>query len=183
YIPQNLYQWLGAQAGAGDQAASGACAMAEQELAAGISFMNSRGLLHLDAHFGNILTDGQRLYFTDYGLAMSSGFELSRDEVGFFARHQTYDRCYTAAYLVHWLVTALHGAEDRDDRDALVRACAAGKYPAGLPEYVAAILTRHAPVAAVMSGFIREFAHQSRESPCPLEEIRQLDGMYSSSAC
>ena len=30
------------------------------ELAAGIAFLNGRGLLHLDAHFENILTDGRR---------------------------------------------------------------------------------------------------------------------------
>lgn len=42
--------------------------------------MNTRGLLHFDAHFENILTDGQRLFFADYGLAISSRFELSRDE-------------------------------------------------------------------------------------------------------
>ncbi|MFI7135214.1 hypothetical protein ACIBQ1_56840 [Nonomuraea sp. NPDC050153] len=34
--------------------------------------MNSRGLLHFDAHFENILTGGQRLYFADYGLAVSA---------------------------------------------------------------------------------------------------------------
>jgi hypothetical protein len=35
-----------------------------------------------------------------YGLAISSGFELSQDEPDFFDRHQVYDRCYTATYLV-----------------------------------------------------------------------------------
>jgi hypothetical protein len=100
--------------------------MVERELGAGPSFMNSRGLLHFDAHFENILTDGRRLYFTDYGLAISSQFELSQDEAGFFGRHQAYDRRYTATYLVNWLVTALYGyqKQDREGRHALVRAYA-----------------------------------------------------------
>jgi hypothetical protein len=80
---------------AGDEAADRACAMVKRELEPGISFMNARGLLHFDAHFENILTDGRRLYFTDYGLAISSGFELSEDESEFFARHESYDRCYS----------------------------------------------------------------------------------------
>lgn len=183
YIPQNLHQWLGTQVEAGDQAANRACAMAERELAAGTSFMISRGLLHFDAHFENILTDGQRLYFADYGLAISSGFELSQDEADFFDRHQTYDRCYTATYLVNWLVTALYGyqREDREGRHALVRAYAEGKRPTGIPEEAAAILARHAPIAAVMSDFNHKFQRQSRQTPYPLEEIRQLGGMYSSS--
>ncbi|MCL6299095.1 protein kinase family protein [Streptomyces kronopolitis] len=183
YIPQNLHQWLGTQVEAGDQTANRACAMVERELAAGTSFMNSRGLLHFDAHFENILTDGRRLYFADYGLALSSGFELSQDEAAFFDRHRTYDRCYTATYLVNWLVTALYGyqREDRQGRYALVRAYAEGKRPTGIPEEAAAILARHAPIAAVMSDFNRTFQRRSRRTPYPLEEIRRLGGICSSS--
>lgn len=70
YIPQNLHQWLGEQVDAGGEAADRACAMVERDLEAGTSFMNSRGLLHFDAHFENILTDGQRRFFADYGPAM-----------------------------------------------------------------------------------------------------------------
>lgn len=185
YIPENLHQWLGTQVEAGDETSNRACAMAERDLAAGTSFMNNRGLLHFDAHFENILTDGQRLYFADYGLAISSVFEMSQDEADFFDRHQAYDRCYTATYLVNWLVTALYGyqREDREGRYALVRAYAEGKRPAGVPEVAAAILARHAPIAAVMSDFNRKFQRQSRQTPYPLEEIRQLGGMYSSSIC
>ena len=65
YIPQNLHQWLSAQVEAGDEATDRACAMVEKNLAAGTSLMNARGLLHFDAHFENILTDGRRLYFAD----------------------------------------------------------------------------------------------------------------------
>ncbi|MFF3375878.1 protein kinase family protein [Streptomyces sp. NPDC002680] len=178
YIPQNLHQWLREQLDAGDQAADRACVMVERNLAAGTSFMNSRGLLHFDAHFENILTDGRRLYFTDYGLALSSRFELSQDEADFFDRHQTYDRCYTASYLVHWLLTAQYG-HDREDRFALVRACAEGRHPAGIPGAVpkeaAAIIARHASLALVMWDFIDELRHRRRSAPYPLEKIRRID--------
>ncbi|MFG2887914.1 hypothetical protein [Streptomyces sp. NPDC048248] len=179
YIPQNLHQWLGTRIAAEDHNASPACAMVEKELAAGISFINSRGLLHFDAHFENILTDGRRLYFADYGLATSSSFELSQDEADFLARHQSYDRCYTATYLVNWLVTALYGYQraDQEGRHALVRSYAEGKRPTGVPEEAAALLTRHAPIATVMSDFNRTFQRQNRQTPYPLEAIRQLSGM------
>jgi hypothetical protein len=188
YIPQNLHQWLGSQVAAGDLAVDRACAMVERELAAGVSFMNSRGLLHFDAHFENILTDGRRLYFADYGLAISSRFELSQDEVDFFGRHQVYDRCFTATYLVNWLVTALFGyeREDRDGRYALVRAFAEGRRPTGIPQGAAAILARHAPIAAVVSDFNLRFQRKSRQTPYPLEEIgrkiRRIDRTDSPSA-
>ncbi|MEU1485772.1 protein kinase family protein [Streptomyces sp. NPDC005752] len=176
YIPRNVHQWLGTQVEGGARAAGPACDMVERNLAAGTSFMNSRGLLHFDAHFENILTDGRRLYFTDYGLAVSSGFELSRVESDFFERHQTYDRCYTSTYFVNWLVTALFGyrREDGDGRYALVRAFAEGRRPTGIPEEAAAIIARHAPIAAVMSNFTRTFGRRSRQTPYPLEEIRRI---------
>ncbi|MFD0552635.1 protein kinase family protein [Streptomyces rectiviolaceus] len=175
YIPQNLHQWLGEQMGAGDGAADQACAMVERELETGTSFMNSRGLLHFDAHFENILTDGQRLYFADYGLAISSRFELSQEEFAFFDRHRAYDRCYSVSYLVNWLVTALYGY-GREDREAQVRAYAHGERPTGAPEAAAAILTRHAALTAVMADFFRELQRESRETPYPLEEIRRVGG-------
>src|SRR5882757_1017751 len=128
YIPRNVYQWLGEQLTAGDEAADRACAMVERELAAGTAYMNARGLLHFDAHFENILTDGQRLYFTDFGLALSSRFDLSPSETRFFLLHQTYDHCYTVSWLVNWLITALYGYE-RNERVALIHACADGEKP------------------------------------------------------
>ncbi|MFE7788570.1 protein kinase family protein [Streptomyces sp. NPDC057460] len=176
YIPQNLHQWLAHQMDADGEAADRACAMVERGLEAGTSFMNSRGLLHFDAHFENILTDGQRLFFADYGLAISSRFELSQEEVGFFDRHQTYDRCYSVTYLVNWLVTALYGY-GRDDREAQVRAYAQGEHPRGIPEAAAAILARHAPLTAVMADFFRKLQHESRETPYLLEEIRRIGRM------
>ncbi len=133
YIPQNLHQWLGTQVEAGDHTANRACAMVERELSAGTSFMNSRGLLHFDAHFENILTDGQRLYFADYGLALSSGFELSHDEADFFGRHQAYDRCYTA---LTWCTGWSPLCTDTRGRTA-TRWCVPtpdGRRPTGIPE-------------------------------------------------
>lgn len=175
YIPQNLHDWFGAQVDAGDEATESACAMVAKQLRAGTSFMNARGLLHFDGHFQNILTDGKRLYFTDFGLAISSRFDLSDEEAGFFAGHRTYDRCYTLTHLVIWLVTARYGYRG-DDRGAFVRACARGEPPTGVPPRVAAILTRHAPLAAVMTDFYREFHLESRQTPYPAAEIGRLLG-------
>lgn len=136
--------------------------------------MNSRGLLHLDAHFWNILTDGRRLYFADYGLALSEGFDLSPQEAAFFDQNQSYDRGFTATYLVNWLLYALYGPQDREARAAMAHAIAEGAPPEGIPEGAAAILRRHAPVAAAMSVFTQAFQQTSRTTPYPDEEIRRL---------
>ncbi|MFC1436154.1 protein kinase family protein [Streptacidiphilus sp. N1-3] len=175
YIPQNLHDWFGAQVKAGGEAAEKACAMVVSELQAGTSFMNARGLLHFDAHFQNILTDGERLFFADYGLAISSRFDLSKEEAEFFAAHQAYDRCYSVTHLVIWLATALYGYRG-EERRAFVRACAQGERPKRIPPQVAAILTRHAPLAEVMTDFYHTFQLESRQTQYPREEIRRISG-------
>jgi hypothetical protein len=175
YIPQNLHDWFGAEATAGDEAVERACAMVTRQLRAGTSFMNTRGLLHFDAHFQNILTDGRRLFFTDYGLAVSSRFDLSKDEADFFAEHRTYDRCYTLTHLVIWLITALYGYEG-EQRGAFLRACAQGERPTGIPPKAAALISRHAPLAAVMTDFYRRLQGESRQTSFPLEQIGSMGG-------
>lgn len=167
YIPQNLHDWLGAQIGSGDEAAERACAMVDDELKAGIAFMNDRGLLHFDAHFENILTDGHRLFFTDYGLAVSSRFDLARDEADFFDQHRTYDQRYAVTHLVNWLAVALYGYTP-EERKAFVHRCAQGMPPQGVPASIASLLVRYAPVAAVMGNFYREFQQESRAASPPL---------------
>ncbi|WP_285106358.1 protein kinase family protein [Promicromonospora sp. MEB111] len=172
YIPQNLHDWLDVQVRAGDEAAERACAMVDDELRAGLSFMNARGLLHFDAHFQNILTDGRRLYFADYGLAISSRFELTPGESDFFHEHQGYDRYYAATHLVNWLAVALYGFGP-EERRTFVRACAEGVSPERVPAALAAVMLRHAPVAAVVGDFYRAFQRESRSTPYPLEAIRR----------
>ncbi|WP_218021605.1 hypothetical protein [Nocardia acidivorans] len=128
--------------------------------------MNANGLLHFDAHFQNLLTDGERLYFADYGLAISSRFELAADELAFFERHVNYDRCYAAMYTGQWLVTELFGL-GRDQRESRLRAYASGQAPTGIPETAAAMLIRDAPVAVAMTDFFNLLRYETRRAPYP----------------
>jgi hypothetical protein len=166
YVPQNVFRWLGEQLGIGGEAAERACALVDRDLAAGISFMNAQGLLHFDAHFENLLTDGRRLYFADYGLAISSRFALSQDETAFFEQHHDYDRRFAAMYRAQWLVTELFGS-GAQDREARLRAYAEGEVPTGIPETAAAMVVRDAPTAVVMTDFLRRLMKESRQVPYP----------------
>ena len=49
-----------------------AFARVDAKLADTTAFMREHGLVHFDAHFLNILTDGHGLYFSDFGLALST---------------------------------------------------------------------------------------------------------------
>jgi hypothetical protein len=145
-------------------------AWADAELAAGAAFMERRGLVHFDAHFRNVLTDGRLLYFSDFGLALSSRFELTARESAFLARHRGYDRAYTAAHLVrHHLAPRLGSAVDHD---RLVRDWAAGDRVQGVPAEAAELLTRHARTTVLLDGFHRRLCEESKETPYPAEQLR-----------
>ena len=170
YFPHDLHNWFGEEVKAGDEAVTRACAMVARELEAGTSFMNARGLLHFDAHFQNLLTDGRHLYFSDYGLAISSHFDLDAQEAEFFAANEVYDRAYSLTHLTIWLVTALYDYWG-EERAAFLRACAAGTPPTGIPPLAAELIMRHAPTAVLMTDFYRTMARESRLTPFPLEAV------------
>lgn len=61
------------------------------ELRETISFLRNNGIIHFDAHYWNILTDGERTYLTDFGLVLDRTFSLGPDEQAFFNGHTFYD--------------------------------------------------------------------------------------------
>jgi hypothetical protein len=168
YVPHTLHDWFSAQLRT--DSADAACALVEQGLKNVTDFLGERRLLHFDAHFGNILTDGRGLYLADYGLALSARFRLTAEERRFFDRHRHYDRAYALSYLVHWLVVDQYGY-DRDEREAFIRACADGMRPEGIPRAAAGIVSRHAPLATLVGDFNRRLEQESRLTPYPHEEL------------
>ncbi|SED90647.1 hypothetical protein [Streptomyces sp. Ag109_O5-10] len=164
HVPHTLHDWLDAELRT--ERADAACAFAARGLEDLTAFLSGGGLLHLDAHFRNILTDGRRLYLTDFGLSLSSRFRLDQAEREFFGRHRHYDRAYTVYHLVIWLVTALYGYRG-EERAEFVRACAGGTRPEGIPQAAAGLLVRHAPLAAGMEVFCRRLERESRLTPFP----------------
>ncbi|HEX5119932.1 MAG TPA: hypothetical protein VFW65_32500 [Pseudonocardiaceae bacterium] len=158
YVPQNLAAWLTGQLAAGPDAVTAACAMVHRCLRADIAFMNANGLLHFDAHFRNILTDGHRLYFADLGLATSPRFDLSAAERDFLDLNASHDAGYAARELHNWIVANV------------VRTAAPDT---GVPAPVTELISRYAPVAAVMNDFYRNVYGVSRATPYPAQEITQ----------
>jgi hypothetical protein len=152
YVPHTVHDWFHARLTEGDQAIDAACAMVDRELRTGTEFMGSRGLLHFDAHFANILTDGEHLYFADFGLAASTEFDLSPAEREFFEQHESYDRCYTKTHLLMSLA----------------------RVDGPLPTATAAVVERHTPVAEVMRVFLHDLRKKSRTTPYPAATLTRL---------
>lgn len=151
YIPHPIADWL-------RDNPAGKAVTVERQLSEIATFLRDRELLHMDGHFGNIRTDMERIYLSDFGLATSPQFELSAAERDFVERHVTHDAGYAAMRLVDWLVTDVCGipilpsAGGTVAREYIVQ-CAAGRIPDDVPPMVAAILRRHAPAAAKLNAF------------------------------
>ncbi|MFD5402273.1 protein kinase family protein [Streptomyces griseorubiginosus] len=171
YVPHTLHDWFHEQLRTDD--ADSACALVEQGLDAVTGFLREQQLVHFDAHFRNILTDGHRLHLTDYGLSLSGRFRLDPQERDFLHRHRPYDRAYVFSYLVHWLVVDQYGL-DRDEREDFIRACADGRRPEGIPRAAAELISRHARLAVVVGDFNRRLEQESRLTPYPHEAADAL---------
>ena len=83
HVPHTLHEWLVQH--------PSACVKHLDDLRNTISFLRSHSTVHFDAHFTNVLTDGDRTYLTDFGLALSRRFDLAADEQRFLAKHDYYD--------------------------------------------------------------------------------------------
>ncbi len=54
-------------------------------------FLQSKGIIHFDTHFGNLLTDEKNVFLTDFGLALDKNYHLSKKELEFYKEHKFYD--------------------------------------------------------------------------------------------
>jgi hypothetical protein len=61
------------------------------DMRATIAFLRKQGIIHFDAHFFNILTDGKRSYLTDFGLVLDKSFVLTPAEQSFYEQNMHYD--------------------------------------------------------------------------------------------
>ncbi|MFV5998568.1 protein kinase family protein [Streptomyces sp. NPDC056231] len=177
HVPHTLAGWLaghrkGAVSEGGD---SSPFRWVEEALMSGSSFMSSRGLVHFDAHFANILTDGRQLYFADFGLALSSRFDLSADESNFLSDHLAYDRCYTASHLLQYHL--LDGVRGDTERVVFLHDWIAGRRPGDIPPEITAIIDRHARPTVVVDSFFRRLLTESKQTPFPAAQIEQQLGV------
>jgi hypothetical protein len=154
YVPSTVEAWL-AERLAGerpDAAAEAAILRVHDQWRATASFMNERGMLHFDLNASNVLTDGERVYAADFGLALYADFDLSPAERGFFETHRLYDRCYVDWAFVEWL------APDAEPPPVLTPA-------------LSALVDRCAPVADRLRTFFEALREESKTTPYPAAEL------------
>lgn len=170
-IPQNLHSYLAQQVQKGPDQFDAAVKMADQNLEKTASFMAAHGMIHFDAHAHNIMTDGHRLYFADFGLALSSLFDLSDEEKTFFAEHKNYDKIYVQDDLICQILEVLK-FEEQDGID-LVKKYQHGYQAITHSPYITSVLKKYANSALVFDEFITSLRTQSKLTPYPAQEIAE----------
>jgi thiamine kinase-like enzyme len=170
YVPQNLHDWLSAQITKGGDSAETAVVFVEKQLKATNKHMNACGLIHFDAHFENILTDGKQLYLSDFGLALSSKFDLTPAETEFLKQHQSYDQACAAVNLLHCIITSLFGKEHWEIR---LREYLAGELSNVSPA-INTIINRYAPIALLMDEFFEKLQKENKSTPYPATQLEKL---------
>ncbi len=164
YVPQTLDDWLAPRlrGAAGEREV----ARVADRLDSAARTMSAHGLVHFDGHWGNVLTDGHRVLFTDFGLALADTFALTARETAFLADHRDHDLGYARSFLVNWLLTRAYGLTSAE-RHAWIRA----PRPLDEPGPGAALLARDAPLTAVLTPFLVAVAKGARNTPYPSAEV------------
>jgi len=170
YIPKNLHQYLQDEMAIGEHHAEKALTWIDRDLKDINEFMLKQNLIHFDAHFNNILTDGKKLYLTDFGLALSSMFELSEIEMNFFKLHQTYDNACASVNLLRSIIGNLF---DRENWITKLQEYLQGKLDITSPQ-IATIIKKHAGVAMIMDEFFQKLQKVSKSTPYPAIQLEVI---------
>ncbi len=154
HAPQTLHGWLKERSKGQplDGTSETSIIRMHRQLREAAKFMNDRGMLHFDLHGWNVLTDGEQVYAADFGLALSSDYDLSPAERAFFETHRLYDRCYVDRVFVEWLTPEEEPPILTPELSARVKACA--------------------PVANVLRRFFQALREDGKTTPYPEAELR-----------
>lgn len=96
-----------------------------------ITFLRKKAIIHFDAHFRNVLTDGEQIYLTDFELALDKSFALNKDEKAFFEQNTFYDYGEVLRNLGHLIRFAYDSCSQRDKSRLMERY----DIPVGLQPY------------------------------------------------
>jgi serine/threonine protein kinase len=106
YIPYVLETWLQENPNQLEKTLNG--------LWRAIAFLRTKGIIHFDAHFRNILTDGEQVYLTDFGLALDKSFALTEEEEIFFEQNSLYDYGEVLRNLGHLIRLPYNACSEKD---------------------------------------------------------------------
>ena len=166
YVPQTLSSWLSKKVNNRDASADLAIEFVDSSLFTVNKFLQNNGFIHFDLHFENILTDGNELYLSDFGLAVSSNFELTIAEKQFLKKHNNYDVYCAALNILHCIITARYGKEEWINK--LKKHI---KYMHGSPaNYYDEVIMKYHRIAILMDCFLTNL-QKDKQTLFPAEQL------------
>jgi hypothetical protein len=108
YIPHILETWL--------QENPNKLQKPLDDLRTTIDFLRTKKIIHFDAHFRNVLTDGEQIYLTDFGLVLDKSFALTSDEESFFEQNTFYDYGEVLRNFGHLIRPSYYSCSENDKR-------------------------------------------------------------------
>ena len=160
-----------------------------------VDFLRQNDIVHFDANFWNMLTDGERLYLTDFGLVLDRNFDLRDDEKAFFDAHTLYDYGQYITSLPDPLYQRFRslpeakqqqlrarfglseeGTPHREILRALMQEIETGELLNVDAAYRNA-LAQYQPIVALVGGFFSNMRHNlQKDTPFPHAELQRLLG-------
>lgn len=166
HFPKNLYQQIHDIVSLDNElAATEYLKKLDHSFETSFKFMQDQGFLHMDAHFHNILTDEDNVYLSDFGLALSRNFDLSKTELNFMNDHRMYDRCSYSVNLLHGVLTNYAASED--NWDETLNDYLTNRLTFTLPEKIHTVLSKHASIGEKMHRFYNKI-QKDKSTPYPV---------------
>lgn len=169
YFPMDLQTWLSKEI-ENTKTAKKAVDFVDESLSTINYFLATQKMVHFDAHFRNIVTDGNQLILCDFGLALSSRFDLSQPEIDFLDKHKNYDQAMAAVSILHTVLTHLFS-----QKTWLLHL---KKFLEGdtfaLPSFIRPAASRYGAIALIMDDFFYALQKKSKSTPFPKKEIADL---------
>ncbi len=165
------------------------------ELRTTITFLRTKGIIHFDAHFYNILTDGKQTYLTDFGLVLDKSFTLTKDENSFFKQNTFYDYGEVLRNLGHLIRSLYDLCSENDKRrimekydinadlkssevgsillDNIEQLCADGVMD--LDKFYVVSIVKYRSIIVLMQNFFADmYKNNNKNTKFPYAKLRQL---------
>ncbi|HEY9832059.1 MAG TPA: hypothetical protein V6D26_15850 [Stenomitos sp.] len=188
YIPHTLETWLRENPNKLEKPLN--------DLRMAIAFLRTKGIIHFDAHFRNILTDGEQTYLSDFGLVLDKNFALTKGEQAFFEQNTFYDYGEVLRNLGHLIRWSYDSCSENDKRRILekygIKENIQPVYKIGailldhieqiyaddimnLDEFYVASIVQYRSIIALMQDFFSEmWGNSKKDTKLPHERLQHL---------
>ena len=167
HVPFALRGWLDRQLATGRREVAGTVTMVQDQLLGAAKQLRTHDVVHFDAHLDNVLTTGQHLVVSDFGLVAAADFQLDATERHFLTTHADHDVAYCAAELTNAILRQVMSFPDARARNDWLRMCAQTGTADGVPQPFAETIRRLASTTTLVNEFYWQLYDRNFQAQFP----------------